>query len=578
MLPIPFVPINAPFSLEQRAWINGYLAGLFTDASNSDQKASLTESPPPEPLLVLFGSQTGSAEQIAKQVVKEASRRGMQPRLMEANKCSANQLLKEKRLLLVTSTWGDGEPPDNALEFWRKLTEPDCPRLEHLTYSVLALGDKNYADFCGAGKKFDARLENLGANRLAGYVECDTEYEPQARIWIESLWLAFQTTPEQPATTTQPTTTKGISETPKMGRQNPFRARLVTNRRLNRLGSSKDTRHFEIEIGGSGLSYEVGDALGVIPKNCPSLVQQLITALKCDGDESVRQALLSDFQITQPTTALLTAVAHRSASSELSRLLEPQNKTELDQYLYGRDILDILLSHPQSILDPAEFLTFLRKLQPRLYSISSSPKAHPNQVHLTVATVKYEAHGRTRSGVCSTWLAERVDEKTPVPIFVQTSHGFRLPADSNRRMIMVGPGTGVAPFRAFLEERRATGARGSNWLFFGDQQQSHDFLYEDELNGMVKDQTLTRLDLAFSRDQPEKIYVQNRMLESASTLFDWLENGANFYVCGDAKRMAKDVDQALRRIIQQEDGKTLEQANDYMNNLVQEKRYQRDVY
>jgi sulfite reductase (NADPH) flavoprotein alpha-component len=288
--------------------------------------------------------------------------------------------------------------------------------------------------------------------------------------------------------------------------------------------------------------------------------------------------LLHTFQITQPSANFLSAVAERSGDATLRSLLAPPKKAELDQFLFGREIIDFLLGWPAAKFSPAEFTALLRKLQPRLYSISSSPKANPGQVHLTVASVRYEAHGRARKGVCSTFLADRVEADTPVPVFVQTSNGFRLPADGTRPVIMIGPGTGIAPFRAFLQERRSLGATGRNWLFFGDQRRDCDFLYREEVEALLAAGTLSRLDTAFSRDQAEKVYVQHRMIESSRELWSWLEDGAHLYVCGDAKRMAKDVDAALLQVIRDAGGRSSEQAAEYVQKMKTEKRYQRDVY
>jgi sulfite reductase (NADPH) flavoprotein alpha-component len=363
----------------------------------------------------------------------------------------------------------------------------------------------------------------------------------------------------------------------------------LVNRKLNRDGSAKDTRHFEISLEGSGLTYEAGDALGIYPSNCPTLVAHVLETLGFDGEEgvknsaglevSLRSALLHSYQLGSPSSEFLAEIQKRAANEELKALLDPASKEKLDKFLYGKDILDFLKGYPAARFTASELVGFLRKLQPRLYSISSSPKAHPGQVHLTVAVVRYDSHGRERKGVCSTFLAERAEGSAiSVPVFVQPSHGFRLPSDGNTPVIMIGPGTGIAPFRAFLEERRETGAKGQNWLFFGDQKISQDFLYQEELEAMVKSSHLHRLDTAFSRDQAEKVYVQNRMLEQGPLLWKWLEQGAHLYVCGDAKRMAKDVDLALHQIVQSSGGKSEEQAREYVAELKKNKKYQRDVY
>ncbi len=610
---IPTLPDNAPFSPEQRAWLNGFFAGVFYDRHGAPGTAA-APAKPATPLLVAFGSQTGSAQSLAKKFAKEAEKRGFAPAIRELNAIAPADLAKESRCVVITSTWGDGDPPDNAVNFWAKLSAETAPRLENLAFAVLGLGDKNYAEFCGASKKFDERLEKLGAKRLVPRGECDVDYEAAARAWTEALWPALAgesvisntvISDQLAAAETKAATsnTASLITDPLIiaySRQNPFPARLKTNRRLNTAGSQKDTRHFEIVLEGSGLSYEAGDALGVVPTNCPALVEELLAALCAKGDEplegvpgkndsepgtrnpgpqSLHEALLRTYIITAPAPALVKDAATRAGNTELLALLDPAKKADLDRWIFGRDVVDVLKACPDAKFTPAEFVAHLRKLQPRLYSISSSPKAHPGEVHLTVAAVRYDAHGRSKKGVCSCWLADRVAlGETAVPVFVQVSHGFRLPSDLTKPVIMIGPGTGIAPFRAFLEERRATAASGKNWLFFGDQQRANDFLYEEELTAWTKDGSLTRLDLAFSRDQAKKIYVQTRMLEQAAELWSWLEAGAHVYVCGDAKRMAKDVDAALHTVIETAGGRTKEQAAEYVAALKTAKRYQRDVY
>ena len=373
-------------------------------------------------------------------------------------------------------------------------------------------------------------------------------------------------------------------------RKNPFPGRIVTNRVLSLPGSGKEIRHFEVSLAGSGLKYETGDSLGVFPDNDPALVEETLAALSATGEEPVpgndgapvtlRQALSRHYQITQPSKQFLEAVAaHSEGSSVLRELLaDPARKADVEKHVYGMEVIDFLLTHPSVRFTPEEFVKLLRKLQPRLYSISSSPRAYPDEAHLTVATVKYETHGRQRKGVASTFLAERADHPTTVPLFFHSAKHFRLPEDGTLPVIMVGPGTGIAPFRAFLQDRKASGATGKNWLFFGDQKASYDYLYREELEAMQRDGLLTRLDVAFSRDQEEKVYVQHRMLENAAELYQWLEAGAHFYVCGDASRMAKDVDVALHKIVETAGGKTPEEAAAYVDALKKAKRYKRDVY
>jgi sulfite reductase (NADPH) flavoprotein alpha-component len=370
-------------------------------------------------------------------------------------------------------------------------------------------------------------------------------------------------------------------------RKNPFPGRLLVNRRLNSPDSEKDTRHFEISLDDSGLTYEVGDSMAVYPTNDPDLVDEILRALRADGDEEIagnrgapttlREALLRDYSITQVTPKFLKAIATRaSAAPLLNELLEPERKNDLETYLWGLEVVDFLAEHPSIDFTPAEFVSLLPKLQPRLYSIASSLKAHPEAVHFIVDVVRYNSHGRARKGVCSSFLAERCSD-SPALIFPTVSK-FRLPEDGDAPIIMVGPGTGVAPFRAFLQERQAIGARGKTWLFFGSQREKSDFFYKADFEKFMANGILTRLETAFSRDQAHKIYVQDRMMGAAGELWKWLEEGAYFYVCGDAKRMAKDVDAALRQIVKQHSGKNAEEANEYVEELKREKRYKRDVY
>jgi len=533
---LPTIPKTAPFDAAQRAWLNGYLAGLFSRGEEAiEAGGSIGEQ---GPLLFLWGSQTGSAQGLAMTFAKEAKRRGFAARAVDMEEYSGIDLASEKRICVVTSTYGDGEMPDNAQGFWDHLANGSAPNLADTEFAVLALGDTNYTLFCEAGKLFDKRLEELGARRLMDRVDCDVDYEEPSQKWFDALMA-------QLGSATEVGGAAAVAEEVAYSKKNPFPARVVANRNLNGEGSAKETRHVALSLEGSGLDYEVGDALGVYPSNCPEFVQEVLDACGLDGEEAVKAPGGSE-----------TALRHALS--------------------YEFDLAKFLEAAPERGISADELVGSLRRLQPRLYSIASSPRAHPGEVHLTVAIVRYELNGKSRKGVCSTYLADRSGEG-PVPVFVHVSKSFRLPAP-DVPIIMVGPGTGIAPFRAFLEDRRAVGASGRNWLFFGDQHERCDFLYRDELLAMKNDGHLTRLDTAFSRDQSQKVYVQDRMLEEGAELWKWLEEGASFYVCGDAKRMARDVDAALHRVIEIEGKRSPEEAQEYVKQLKSGRRYLRDVY
>jgi sulfite reductase (NADPH) flavoprotein alpha-component len=584
MQPVPVIPDTAPFTLEQRAWLNGYLAGLFSRGQVQMTGALPTAGTAPatpalKPLTILFGSQTGSAESLAKRVAKEAGKRGFAATAMDMAGFTLEKLAQEQHVLIITSTYGDGEPPDNAKALHAALGAAvegaATPRLTNLRYSVCGLGDTNYVQFCQCGKDFDGRLEKLGATRASARVDCDLDFEAKFTAWLDAALAtigqgaASVSTPEVQAVTEEaaPKAETGHS------RNNPFPALLLASHNLNAPGSGKQVHHVEFDLTGSGLVYEAGDALGVYAHNCPELVADVLAVLGCDGEEAVpapdgtttslRRALTELYDLGKPTAELLAHFGGGGGGTAVAL----------------HHVVDVLAGRADVKLAPADFVRALKRLQPRLYSISSSPKAHAGQVHLTVGAVRYEVAGRARKGVCSTFLADRAQPGgTRVGVFVHSNKAFRPPASGDTPMIMVGPGTGIAPFRGFLHERRATGARGKNWLFFGDQRAATDFLYREELATLMREGTLSRLDTAFSRDQTEKIYVQQRMLENAAELFAWLEAGAHFYVCGDASRMAKDVDAALHRVIETAGGRTPEQAAAYVQALRTAKRYARDVY
>lgn len=583
---VPLVPDTAPFSPEQRAWLNGFLAGVFSRTQGA--QPSPLNAPPAalQPLTILFGSQTGTAEGLAKKVAKEAGKHAFAPTVLDMAQTDLARLANEKNLLVITSTYGDGEPPDNARALHAALKAAGDRPLTSVRFSVLALGDTNYAQFCQCGKDLDASLERLGATRVSPRVDCDLDYEAAFAKWLEAALSALGAVagPARPDGTSEswrkaPPTVQEST----YSKRNPFPASILTVRNLNGAGSAKEVNHVEFSLEGSGLNYEAGDALGVMPQNCPALVADVLLALGCDGEEAVptpagemplRRALTECYDLGKPTAELLALAPPVRAG--LSRDEDPGSRDKPAPTGHHH-VIDVLIAAPAKPA-PQDLVAKLKKLQPRLYSISSSPKAHPGQVHLTVGAVRYEQDGRARKGVCSTFLAERGVATGKVGVFIHSNPVFRPPADGTKPMIMVGPGTGIAPFRAFLEERRATGATGKNWLFFGDQKASSDFLYRDELLGMKESGLLARLDLAFSRDQAEKIYVQHRMIEEAAELYAWLEAGAHFYVCGDASHMAKDVDAALHQVIEKAGGMTPEAAAAYVQALKAAKRYARDVY
>ncbi|MDV2476132.1 sulfite reductase subunit alpha [Rhodococcus zopfii] len=578
----PFIPTDAPFTTDQRSWLAGFLAGMQTRllATGPDTTAVAGSAPA---LHILYGSQTGNAESVAEDTAAAARGHGFTPTVYALDDVDLDRFPALGRVLIVTSTYGEGEMPDNAELFWDALSAESAPRLEGMDFAVLALGDTGYDGFCQAGKLIDMRLEQLGAQRIVPRVDCDADYEDVAATWIaETLPLVAAVEGIHGDATAAPAPARAKSQ---WNRKNPFPATVTVNRLLSGDGSGKEIRHYEFDLAGSGLEYEAGDALNVVPVNDSELVRALLDTLGLDGtvvpaghERTLTELLTYSYEITAPNIDLLEEVEKRTRNEELTYVLRHGDKSALDDWLWGRDILDVLRLEPTPELAAEEFLSLLKPLQHRAYSISSSPYATEQSVHLTVAAVRYGTDGRERRGVCSTFLADRVGENGTAGVFVTKNKAFRVPVDDTAPMIMVGPGTGIAPFRGFLQERRARGATGRNWLFFGDQRRACDYVYEDELTEFVESGVLTRLDLAFSRDQAEKIYVQTRMKEHGAELFAWLEDGGHFYICGDASRMAKDVDRALHEIIAEHGGLSEDAAAAYVTGLKREKRYVRDVY
>jgi len=625
----------------QQMWLSGYLYGVALHGqpapSNGSANGVLEVLPSvavqqpgvssKQSITVLFGSQTGNSKKVANLFAASARERSLEVTVADLNDYPTRQLKDEKIVVLVISTQGEGDPPVAAEEFHKWLLGTRAPKLEGLKFAVCALGDKSYLQFCQTGKEFDARFEALGATRLVDRVDCDVDFEEAVELWIQRV---LASTPElrsggthgnvyaisterssgvQGATlAASPERSSGVqgatlAASPERSsgvqgatlvasperssgvhsRKHPFAAPVLEKIQLNGRGSQKETWHLELSLEGSGLTYEPGDSLGIYPQNPPSLVREVLYAAMLNGNKTVifnekenslRHFLLREVELSALTRDLIEKYANWTNNTKLKTLLE--DNVALKQFIWGRNVADLIREFPAAMSE-ATLLSFLRKMPPRLYSISSSLEAHPDEVHLTVAAVRYQYDGRPHLGAASTYLADRVLAGESVPVFVERNEYFKLPDDS-ADMIMVGPGTGVAPFRAFVEERTERNATGKNWLFFGNPHFETDFLYQTEWLNHLKRGTLDRLDVAFSRDQNDKIYVQHRLIERSKLIFDRLENGAHFYVCGDKDRMASDVQNAVVQIVAKESGKGAEYAAEYLKGLKKQRRYLEDVY
>jgi sulfite reductase (NADPH) flavoprotein alpha-component len=578
----------------QKVWLSGYLAA---SAPIQTTGGTLNESHPAgapavsKEVTILYGSQSGNAQGLAKKSAKVLEANGFQVNVSSMSDFKTNQLKKVQQLLIVVSTHGEGEPPDNAISFHEFLNSKRAPQLDGLKFSVLALGDSSYELFCQTGKDFDSRLEALGGTRLYERVDCDVDYDEPAAEWLQGVVnrLKEGQTGAGTASLAVPAASAGIASESAYSRTNPFPAEVLANVNLNGRGSNKETRHIELSLEGSGLTYQPGDSLGIYPHNDPALVDLLLEQTKWDPDAQVainkqgelrplRAALIEYFEITVLTRPLLEKLAPLAVNKEALELLEAGNEEKCKAYIHGRDLVDFIRDYGPIQGSVQDVVALLRKIPARLYSIASSQAANPDEVHLTIGALRYDAHGRERKGVCSVLCAERLQPGDTIPVFIQHNSNFKLPDDPGTPVIMVGPGTGIAPFRSFMQEREEMGATGPSWLFFGDQHFVTDFLYQTEWQRWIKDGVLTRMDVAFSRDTDEKVYVQHRMLQHSKELFDWLEQGAAVYICGDEKHMARDVHRTLAEIIETEGSMSREQAEEYLAALQKNKRYQRDVY
>ncbi|MBW3699176.1 sulfite reductase [NADPH] flavoprotein alpha-component [Bacillus aerophilus] len=598
--------LNSPFSQEQaellnqllptlteqqKIWLTGYLSAQTALAGSEvvapAPSAAASVQPVSKDVTVLYGSQTGNSEGLAKKTAQHLEEKGFQVTLSSMSDFKPNNLKKINNLLVIVSTHGEGDPPDNALSFHEYVHGRRAPKLDHLSFSVLSLGDSSYEFFCQTGKEFDERFEELGGTRLFDRVDCDLDYDEPFSEWLQG--VASSLSEGEAVSLPQESAGANNQAVSEYSRTNPFYAEVLENINLNGRGSNKETRHLELSLEGSGLVYEPGDSLGIYPTNDPALVDELIQTCGWNAEEAVtvhkngdtlplKEALTSHFEITVLTKPLLQKIAALTKSESLHALLEEGNEEKLKEYITGRDLVDAARDFGPFEGTAAEFTSILRKIPARLYSIASSLKANDEEVHLTIGAVRYDAHGRERQGVCSILCAERLQPGDTLPVYIQHNQNFKLPQDPDAPIIMVGPGTGIAPFRSFMQEREELGANGKSWLFFGDQHFVTDFLYQTEWQKWLKDGVLTKMDVAFSRDTEEKVYVQHQMKKQSKELFEWLEQGAYVYICGDEKHMAHDVHNTLLSIIQEEGAMSKEKAESYLANLQQQKRYQRDVY
>ncbi|MET1178773.1 assimilatory sulfite reductase (NADPH) flavoprotein subunit [Peribacillus simplex] len=576
----------------QKVWLSGYLAASLSVSNMSSADAPVLEAQSSgktvsKEVTILYGSQSGNAQGLAENAASKLEGNGFQVSISSMSDFKFNNLKKVQNLLISVSTHGEGDPPDNTLSFHEYLHGRRAPSLEGLRFSVLALGDSSYEFFCETGKQFDNRLEELGGTRLFPRMDCDLDYDEPASEWLEGV-ISSLNEGQGSSVAAVPATVASIGEQT-YSRTNPFKAEVLENINLNGRGSNKETHHLELSLEGSGLAFEPGDSLGIYPKNDSDLVDMLLKELNWDPEEIVkvnkqgevrqlRESLISDFEITVLTKSLIEQAAQLSDNEDLKELLVPGNEERLKEYREGRDLLDFIRDFGSWGESAQEFVSILRKIPARLYSIASSLSAYPDEVHLTIGAVRYESHGRERKGVCSILCADRLQPGDMLPVYIQHNQNFKQPKNPDTPIIMIGPGTGIAPFRSFIQDREESEAKGKTWLFFGDQHFVTDFLYQTEWQKWLETGVLTKMDVAFSRDTDEKVYVQNRMREHSGELYEWLQEGAAVYICGDEKNMAHDVHNTLIEIIEKEGNMSHADAQAYLEELQQNKRYQRDVY
>ncbi|MUH96801.1 assimilatory sulfite reductase (NADPH) flavoprotein subunit [Aliivibrio fischeri] len=577
-------------SPQQLAWVSGYFWGISQTSGATqpiNQATAAVSNQPAGKLSIIFASQTGNAKGVAEALKEEAAAAGIAVELFDASDYKGKNLAKETHVIIVASTNGEGEAPDNAIELHEFLQSKKAPKLDNLHYGVIGLGDSSYEFFCQTGKDFDAFLSKQGATPFIERVDLDVDYEAPAAEWrkqaLDKVKEALASE-AQSAQVVQLPVGQAAHSTSQYSKQNPYTATLLTSQKITGRDSGKDVRHIEIDLDGSGLTYQPGDALGVWFENSIELVSAILKQVGLTGDEvvevdgdstSLQKALIEKYEITSANPQLVTQYAELSGSKKLEKLATDKDK--LRQYSANTQVIDVL-SEKKEKLTAEQLVGLLRRLTPRLYSIASSQSEVDEEVHLTVGVVEYQQGDETRFGGASSFLSHRLEEGGDVKVFVEHNNNFKLPQDDNAPVIMIGPGTGIAPFRSFVQERDNRDAEGKNWLFFGDRTFTQDFLYQVEWQKYLKSGIVNQLDVAFSRDQQEKVYVQHRILEHSAQVWQWLQDGAYIYVCGDATRMAKDVHEALICVVEQHGKKTREEAEQFVNELRKAKRYQRDVY
>ncbi|MXS80018.1 sulfite reductase (NADPH) alpha subunit [Nitrosomonas eutropha] len=590
--------LSSSLTPEHAYWISGYFAGIgsallhkgTTAAQSPDTRisAAVVQAEPvaARSLTILHISETGNSTELAIRLAALAIEQGLNPTLVDIADYKVRKLKEEQDLLIITSTHGEGDPPQSGMEFFELIESRKAPALPELRYAILALGDMSYEHFCGAGKRLDERFEELGAKRLQPRIDCDVDYEELAAAWSSNI-LALLTAEKRAATSSAASQLETTGSTQQAdnsayGKRNPFPATVIDNIVLSGRGSTRETHHIEISLADSALTYEPGDALGIVANNDPVMVEALLTTLDMNPGTSLTvkgqvttlfEALSKLFEIT---TATLRFLDHWGELTGTTDIFTAMDNVERAAFLHEHHIIDIIRAFPLKGLDPQRFIDGLRPLQPRLYSISSSLAICPDEAHITVAPVRYKLHGEIRSGVASSHLADRANADSILPVYIQSNPYFRLPPNGEP-IIMIGAGTGVAPYRAFMQEREANGG-GRSWLFFGERNFRVDFLYQTEWQDWLKNSILTKMDVAFSRDNAEKTYVQHRIHEHAHDVYAWLEEGAHIYICGDALRLAPDVHNTLVTVIEEQASVQREEAEEYLRNLQRDGRYQRDVY